>query len=463
MPVPTSYAYRWPDFSPATSPKWTKRGAGLERLMPESADELAADSRWPAFFPSAICHVTSGAGSAAVLERVVGASIVNRFPYVMALSVCRLPLSGRHYSRAEFMRTLEGSAEAAVQFLEPGPAFDAAARAIADLPDSAAHLRIGASGLRVRRGLTVAAPVFQDAHLVYEARLAKPMRDLDGSEIYARPWLDVGSHRVYFLEITAIQLRADIAAGESQIRWRSLPEWRRPEPGSAPAAVPAAAQGATRYQKGYTPDYRFPSAGTRAFESDGESDGMKHLLMPPSLGAQIEWDNDRARWPCFFPSSVGMITCRREDGRPNLMPCGSTTMLARDPLTIGVAMAYAPINDRYRRRSSLEAIRRAGQFGCGVPYVDDRIISAITYAGNHSIEDDPEKIVHAGLQNPGDEPIPRLAELPVHFDCTVVGEERLGTHILLLGRVTRIFVHAGVGPGNPLIWNPLASVAPREN
>ena len=31
------------------------------------------------------------------VEEVVGASIANRFPYVVALSYCREPLSSRHY------------------------------------------------------------------------------------------------------------------------------------------------------------------------------------------------------------------------------------------------------------------------------------------------------------------------------------------------------------------------------
>jgi hypothetical protein len=37
------------------------------------------------------------------LEKVVGATIVNRFPYVFALSLCRQPLSPRHYVRRAFM------------------------------------------------------------------------------------------------------------------------------------------------------------------------------------------------------------------------------------------------------------------------------------------------------------------------------------------------------------------------
>jgi hypothetical protein len=92
--------------------------------MPESREELAVDSRWPAFFPSPICITTTAHEGIAHVEKVVGASIVNRFPYVLALSLCRQPLSSRHYVRRGFMDALEASGRAAVQFIMPGEALD---------------------------------------------------------------------------------------------------------------------------------------------------------------------------------------------------------------------------------------------------------------------------------------------------------------------------------------------------
>src|SRR5207248_10222771 len=68
---------------------------GVERALPEPAAELARDSRWPALFPSPICLVTAAHGTTAVLERVVGPSIVNRFPYVLDRKSTRLNSSHR--------------------------------------------------------------------------------------------------------------------------------------------------------------------------------------------------------------------------------------------------------------------------------------------------------------------------------------------------------------------------------
>jgi hypothetical protein len=91
------YRYLWPQ-----DPGWRRRfveepGTSLIRFdMPEREEDLARDSRWPALFPAPLCLVTAGRDGAAGLEKVVGASIVNRFPYVIALSFCRESRSARH-------------------------------------------------------------------------------------------------------------------------------------------------------------------------------------------------------------------------------------------------------------------------------------------------------------------------------------------------------------------------------
>src|SRR4029077_17992196 len=113
---------------------------------------------------------------------------------------------------------------------------------------------------------------------------------------------------------------------------------------------------------------------------------------------QVEVDNDRARWPCFFPSSAGMITSWCEDGTPNVMPCGSTTIVSRNPLVIAPCISYARINDRYAARASLELIRKGGRFRCGVPFINDVVVDAMRYAGKVSITLDRDKVANAGLE-----------------------------------------------------------------
>lgn len=455
-----NYAYRWPHTDLATDPRWSAGPKGFrQRIMPESAEDLAQDSRWPAFFPCPLVVVTTADGEQVLLEKVVGASVVNRFPYTLALSFCKDPLSERHHVRHTFMNALERSGDAAVQFLPPGAALDAAMGAILNLPEEQTTERIARSGLKTRPGRTVAAPVFRDSYMVYECRLVKPGKDFEGAAINAQPFADVGSHRVFFLEITCIQLRQDIATGRNQIRWRALPKWQPLlDLGFKPGGVDEAAFSRLGYVKGYNPDYSFPSSGTTAFEADGVADGMAWRALAPLPEDQIEVDNDRARWPCFFPSPVGMITSWAEGGAANIMPCGSTTIISRQPLVVAPCVSYGRINARYAPRQSLDDIRAQGRFGCGVPFLDDNITAAIRYAGNVSIVTDRDKARNSGLNVIAGGPSPILADLPVHFDCKVVGEVLLGTHVMFLGEVERILAREDVTPANPLEWIPWAEL-----
>lgn len=446
------FRYQWP-LSPSTP--WEDAGLFRTLTLPESRADLARDSRWPAFFPAPICLITTRSGKHIAIEKVVGASIVNRFPYVLAVSFCRTYLSDRHHPRTAFMQLLEESEQATVQFLPPGPALQHTLRTILEGAESETTTRLARLGLEHRPSCSNDAPVLDEAYMAYEARFVQPSTDFAGNVVHAQPWQDVGSHRVYFMEINAIQLREDIAGGATQLQWRSLPDW------SPSFGEPRAHHGApshTGYQKGFTADYRFPARETVAFEADEWSNSMAIKHLPPLARDQVEVDNDRARWPCFFPSSVGMITCQTPDGGINVMPCGSTTIVARDPLTIAIAVSYASINARYAPRASLDYIRQAGRFGCGIPYRSSRMLDAIRHCGQNSYRDNPAKVQQAGFTSCGGALTPRLNELPIHYDCRVVHEIPLGTHALFLGEVERVYVRRDVTTENPLNWCPWANV-----
>lgn len=461
------WLYRWPREELAGS-GWRSTGDGFRvRELPETAAALEADSRWPALFPSPLCLVTAAGPDGEVgLEKVVGATIVNRFPYTLALSFCVRPLSARHHPRGRFLDLLERGGGATVQFIAPGPALDRAMAAIGTIPEERTGERLAAAGLATRSGRTGTAPVLEDAYLVYEGRLVPPGRDMFGAPIFDSPFHDVGSHRLAFLEIRSIQLDRAIAEGRRRIRWLSLPGWR---PARAPVdAGPghpenrAAVLGDLAYRKSYAADYRFPTRGTTSFEADAVIGDMAIRDLPATAEAQVEVDNDRARWPCFFPSSVGMITTW-EDGpdgarRANVMPCGSTTVVSRDPLVVAPCISYAPINQRYAPRASLDRIEAAGRFGCGVPRRAPGIEAAIGYLGNVSVRGDPDKTANAGMTALPLGASPVLAELPVHFDCRLIGRVRMGTHVMLLGEVERIYARDDVGPDAPLEWIPWADV-----
>jgi flavin reductase (DIM6/NTAB) family NADH-FMN oxidoreductase RutF len=457
------YKYNWPYFDPAKDAHWAKiNDRSYVRHLKENKEDLELDSRWPGFFPSAICFVTTTDGDVTALEKVVGASIVNRFPYVMAISVCIEQLSKRHYARSRFIEILEKGGVVAIQYFEPGPYIDALMSSINHISDDKIEKRIPCLKLPIHNAITNDSPVFSDAYMVYEARLVKPCSDFTGEPIFETNFTDFGSHRIYYLEIEAIQLREDIAKGDSQIYWRSLPYWT-PTNGFQDDIIQESQPFIDiRYQKGYSPNYYFPSGNTVAFEYDKIESGMAVKLVPPLAENQVEVDNDRARWPCFFPSSAGMITTLDSDGVPNLMPCGSTSIFVRHPLCIGICVSYAEINIRYAPRGSLGALNETGRFCCGVPFIHDAIIDAIKYSGNVSIKKDKKKIQNAGLKMELHGCFPVLQDLPIHFFCEVVKAVRLGTHFLYIGEVKSILVRDDVNTDNPLKWYPYPDVVKRN-
>jgi flavin reductase (DIM6/NTAB) family NADH-FMN oxidoreductase RutF len=450
--------YVWPDHAfdqHAHAPSFD----GLFRTIAlhETAASIATDSRWPAFFPSPIGLLTTGTGATATLERVVGPMIVNRFPLVMAISLCREQISDRHYARRTVMDTLEQTGAAVLQFVAPGADLSEALDAVATVPDADATSRLPRLG-PLRETTVTGTPMLRTAFLAYEGRLARPGTSIDGTPIYDHPWLDVGSHRIYFLEVLAIHLRTEIATGQRQIGWHSLPFWTPGQHVDAPA-YDDSLLARQRYVKSYTPDYRFPASGTVAFEADEIVGDMSVRHLEPLAAGQVVVDNDRARWPCFFPSSAGMLTAWQPDGRATVMPCGSTAVVSRLPLTFAAAISNSAINERYAPRATLGFIRDRGRFGVGVPFTDDAVVRAISYLGNISAGRDPDKAAHAGLTLLDGATTPVVAQLPLTFDCRVTRELTLGTHVLVLGEVERIHVRRDVTAQRPVEWRPWATLA----
>lgn len=261
------------------------------------------------------------------------------------------------------------------------------------------------------------------------------------------------------MEVAAIQLRQDIAEGRTRIAWRSLPAWQpQNDPGLA-EPIHEEVQRVARYEKEYTPHYLFPSKDTIAYSPNVIEGNMAVKFLPPqTLNDVTKLSDDDARWPCFFPSSVGMITTLTEEGVPNLMPCGSTTIVSRQPLVVAICVCYANINVRYAPRGSLEILRKSGKFGCGVAYFNDAIVNAIKYAGNNSITRDCSKLARTGLVVRKGETVPILPALPISFECEVMREEPLGTHSMFLGEIKRVLVRTDVTPDNPLEWYPWADL-----
>lgn len=447
------FAYSWP--GPTDAGLWQDLGDHWYRSLNESEDSLKNDSRWPAFFPSPIAIVTVKTPEGLQIEKVVGPAIVNRFPYIAMLSFCHAELSARHYARAGILEGISRAGEISIQFLRPGPGLKKILDTIAGFPGDDRHDELKKLGGTCRLVERDGYFEFAEAFLVYRGKLVPPLKDFDGEKIFSSPFLKVGSHTLCFFEIEEILLDHKIANCADRINWRSLPEWKNFTPKFQEQTILSPSKAI----KGYSSYYQFPSSNTVSFEFDEVRHEMavKRLSRLPTSTQVV--DNDKARWPCFFPSSVGLVTLDNGNSAPSLMPCGSTTMVARSPLTIAICVSYAKINARYAPRASLAELRRSGRFGCGVPYVNPEIENAIRYCGNVSVKDDPEKALKVGMTwAKGKNESYRPEQLPVFFECDIVGEHRLGTHFMFLGEVKGIYVNKSVSRENPLEWFPFAAV-----
>ncbi len=425
-----------------------------EKPMNENLKTLSANSQWPAFFSSPMCIVNTYYGKDTIIEKVVGPSIVNRFPYIMALSFCKKHLSERHFGRDTFIAGIEKTREVSVQFFEPGDLLDVILAGIESNGPDACY-KISDKKHNIRSGISISIDAIAEAYMVYEGRLVKPGKDFHGNTIFEKPFMDIGSHRIYYFEITGIQLRSDIANGKTQINWQALAKWRPNNKLLHDSLIrsdePYKHSG---YVKSFTPNYFFPSRNTIAFKGDGTKDKFTYKLLPPLAKDQVEVDNDRARWPCFFPSSLGLISTYSKNLEANIMPCGSTTVVSRHPFTIAVCISYANINERYAPRATLSLIRENGHFGCGVGYIDDAITKAICFLGTTSLNDYPKKAFMSGLKIEERPLAPLITTLPIHFECKVISEQKLGTHIIFYGEVVNMLVRKDLTIENPLEWNP---------
>ena len=176
----------------------------------------------------------------------------------------------------------------------------------------------------------------------------------------------------------------------------------------------------------------------------GRTGGMAETLIGPRDDAAKLFVGEGVAWA--------------DDRQATLMPCGSTTIISRHPLIIAPCVSYSTINERYAPRASLNTIRRASSFGCGVAYINDALTKAIRYSGTTSFANDRDKIANSGLHTSFRPMAPRLDDLPIHFECKLVGEIRMGTHIMFLGEVMSILVRSDLSVNNPVIWCPWADV-----
>ena len=116
----------------------------------------------------------------------------------------RKTLSQRHHPRKRFAE-LEAKGSVAIQFLTQSEELATAIKVIAETPDEKTSERLKLSRLSSRPGQTINVPILDDAYLA-EGKLVKPGKDFQ-VQLFTRIPIQMLVPIVYFIEITAIQLR----------------------------------------------------------------------------------------------------------------------------------------------------------------------------------------------------------------------------------------------------------------
>ena len=83
----------------------------------ENIDHLNKDSKWPSFFPCNVSFVLIKFKNQFYVEKIIGATIINRFPLILALPISKKKLSERHLNKQEFIKKLKNCDNISINLL----------------------------------------------------------------------------------------------------------------------------------------------------------------------------------------------------------------------------------------------------------------------------------------------------------------------------------------------------------
>lgn len=131
----------------------------------------------------------------------------------------------------------------------------------------------------------------------------------------------------------------------------------------------------------------------------------------------------------FFPWPVVLVSCIDEDGKPNIITIGASSICSSNPPTVGVAIGTA--------QYSLGLIKRTKDFGVNLP--TEELLWQTDFCGSQSGRN-MNKFEAAGLTVQPARLIqsPLIAECPVSMECKLLHAISLGNHEWLIGEIVAV-------------------------
>lgn len=154
----------------------------------------------------------------------------------------------------------------------------------------------------------------------------------------------------------------------------------------------------------------------------------------------------------FYPWPIVLVSCIDEDGKPNAITIGASSICSSNPPTVGIAVGV--------RQYSLELISRTGDFGVNIPRADQ--VEATDFCGTFSGRD-MNKLEAVGFTSVASTQIqsPLILECPVSLECRLVHRVNLGNHDWLIGEILAAHVQEQIldanGGVDPAKTDPLLS------
>jgi flavin reductase (DIM6/NTAB) family NADH-FMN oxidoreductase RutF len=133
----------------------------------------------------------------------------------------------------------------------------------------------------------------------------------------------------------------------------------------------------------------------------------------------------------FYPWALTLVSTVNEEGTPNIITIGASSICSSNPPTVGVAIGTA--------QYSLALIEKTGDFGVNIPRASQ--VYETDFCGSHSGRT-VNKFEALGwtVQKSSAITSPLIAECPVSMECKVIQTVPLGGHAWVIGQIVAVHV-----------------------
>jgi flavin reductase (DIM6/NTAB) family NADH-FMN oxidoreductase RutF len=133
----------------------------------------------------------------------------------------------------------------------------------------------------------------------------------------------------------------------------------------------------------------------------------------------------------FYPWPLVLVSCVDEDGKPNIITIGASSICCSHPPIVGVAIGV--------RQYSLGLINRTEDFGVNIPTLDQLEPSDLCGSISGRSLNKFEEVGWTPQPSTQIES-PLIEECPISMECKLVQTAHLGNHDWLMGEI--VAVHA---------------------